>query len=197
MRKGLTLDICSLCLEARLESARGLLRKYPNGHVCSIACWVLVSHTNDTRRIWDHSKKLENRRGRTKRQSHRSTPSSMCALEAPNLAKNHLGIPQLEKLKNQPLYWKCRMFAKYWATVPDCKMQSQTLNFLVTWIVHFLRYLHSPQEFHNKSCCSCCSSYSWKQHSQLFIAQGNLPNHSVALLAASSYAFGLGRQAED
>ena len=102
MRKGLTLDICSLCLEARLESARGLLRKYPNGHVCSIACWVLVSHTNDTRRIWDHSKKLENRRGRTKRQSHRSTPSSMCALEAPNLAKNHLGIPQLEKLKNQP-----------------------------------------------------------------------------------------------
>ena len=83
-------------------------------------------------------------------------------------------------------------------TVPDCKMQSQTLNFLVTWIVHFLRYLHnSPQEFHNKSCCSCCSSYSWKQHSQLFIAQGNLPNHSVALLAASSYAFGLGRQAED
>ena len=102
MRRVLTLDICSLCLEARLESARGLLRKYPNGHVCSIACWVLVSHTNDTRRIWDHSKKLENRRGRTKRQSHRSTPSSMCALEAPNLAKNHLGIPQLEKLKNQP-----------------------------------------------------------------------------------------------
>ena len=101
LKNGLTLDICSRYLEARLESARGLLRKYPNDHVCSIACWVLVSHTNDTRRIWDHSKKLENRRGRTKRQSHRSRPSSMCALEAPNLAKNHLRIPQLEKQKKR------------------------------------------------------------------------------------------------
>ena len=92
------MDICSLCLEAHLESARGLLRKNPNVHVCSIAFWEWVARTNDTRRIWDHSKKLENRTGRTKREPHRSRPRSMCALEAPNLAKNHLGA-QLKKYR--------------------------------------------------------------------------------------------------
>ena len=92
------MDICSLYLEAHLESAHGLLRKNPNVHVCSIAFWEWVARTNDTRRIWDHSKKLENRTGRTKREPHRSRPRSMCALEAPNLAKNHLRA-QLKKYR--------------------------------------------------------------------------------------------------